>query len=110
MTDETGCVASAFVWIVVKDEHVYYAPNVFSPNGDGINDVFQIYVKGIREFHLQIHDRWGELVFRSDNPNAAWNGTLNGRELPNGVYVYDVYVIYQDGVVYKKKGSITLVR
>jgi len=110
MTDETGCVASASVWIVVKDEHVYYAPNIFSPNGDGINDLFQIFVKGTREFHLQIHDRWGELVFRSDNPNAAWNGTLNGRELPDGVYVYDVYVIYQDGVVYKKKGSITLVR
>jgi gliding motility-associated-like protein len=110
MTDETGCTASTQVLVIVKQEHVYYVPNIFSPNGDGINDVFQIFVKAVREFHLQIHDRWGELVFQSAHPNAVWNGTFNGRELPNGVYVYDVYVVYKDGELFKKKGSVTLVR
>lgn len=108
--DEAGCMASAEVLVVVNQEHVYYAPNIFSPNGDGINDVFQIFVKGVREFHLQIHDRWGQRVFHTDHPYAAWNGTFNGKELPNGVYVYEAHVIYYDGTVYKKKGSVTLVR
>jgi gliding motility-associated-like protein len=110
LTDSTGCVATDESVIIVKDEKVFYAPNIFSPNNDGINDVFRIYVKGVKKFDLRIFDRWGENVFSTEDSEAGWNGSLNGKELPPGVYVYDVYVIFKDTDVLKKKGSITLVR
>jgi len=110
ITDSTGCIAADESVIIVKDEKVFYAPNIFSPNNDGTNDVFRIFVKGVKKYDLRIFDRWGENVFATEDPEAGWNGTINGKEVEPDVYVYDVYVIFKDTDVLKKKGSVTLVR
>ena len=65
-----------------------YIPNSFTPNGDGLNDVFNIKtVYEFSEFKLVIYNRWGELLFDSDDVNKGWDGTYKGKPVPLGVYV-----------------------
>lgn len=87
-----------------------YAPNVFTINQDGINDVF--YVKGIfvAEFKLQIFNRWGQLVFETTNMNEGWDGTINGQLCEADVYVYLAEGKGRHGEAQSIKGNVTLMR
>ncbi len=71
----------------------YYVPNAFSPNGDGINDCFQLFVNEemtIQKFDLHIYDRWGNEVFNTDDPMDCWNGSFKGKRLQNSIFVYQL--------------------
>ncbi|MFK8037910.1 MAG: gliding motility-associated C-terminal domain-containing protein, partial [Crocinitomicaceae bacterium] len=90
-TSEHGCVHSVTGIAVVENEVVIYAPNSFTPDGDNNNDDWRVYIDGIDKYkyHLQVYDRWGDLVFESFDPEAVWNGTLaNGSTVLNGTYVW----------------------
>jgi gliding motility-associated-like protein len=63
-------------------------PNIFTPNDDGLNDVFHISGFSSLSFRVLIYNRWGKEVFKSDNPNFTWDGKLNDVLLPEGVYYY----------------------
>ena len=62
------------------------APNVFTPNGDNANDQFTIQTMYVEELEIQIFNRWGEVVWESNDPNARWDGTYQGIIVPNGQY------------------------
>jgi gliding motility-associated-like protein len=91
-------------------------PNVFSPNGDGINDLFFLSFGAdlqVREMKGSIYDRWGNLVFSSDINPFSWDGQFAGEYLLPGVYVYTINVIYlEEGVEHERRfsGDITLIR
>ena len=89
-----------------------YIPNSFTPNGDGLNDVFNI--KTLYEFSdykLVIFDRWGELLFESDDKNKGWDGTYKGKFVTYGVYVYQLTATIKDTGEQKKiTGRVTVVR
>lgn len=88
-----------------------FVPNVFTPNGDGNNDVFKVLGKNIKLLNLAIFDRWGEKVFESADINAGWDGTYRGKIAPPGVYVYMLqYLGGIDTHASEMKGSITLLR
>jgi gliding motility-associated-like protein len=89
---------------------VLYIPNVFTPNGDGENDILYARGLGVQEFEFYIYDRWGERVFRTTDLNEGWDGTFRGKECDKGVFVYFVKVKYIDGNEEKRKGNITLLR
>ncbi len=76
--------------VEVEKPYALYAPNVFSPDGDGINDFFRIIGQGLSNFDVEVYDRWGQMVFKSMNMNDQWNGTFNGKNMPTGTYVYKV--------------------
>jgi gliding motility-associated-like protein len=65
-----------------------YAPNAFSPDGDGVNDIFKVVGYGEKEVELDIFNRWGELIFRSEGSDKGWDGQFNGLVVKNDVYVY----------------------
>lgn len=90
----------------------WFMPNIFSPNGDGINDEFAPAGQCIvREYNLQIFDRWGQLVFESRDPNIAWNGRRQNSPMPTGVYVYRwQYIPLETLEPVEQAGSVTLVR
>lgn len=67
-------------------ENLLFAPNAFTPNGDGINDYFTIKGAGIEAFQLLIFDRWGRLVYTSNEPGQHWDGSMNGIQYPSAVY------------------------
>ncbi len=87
-----------------------YVPTIFSPNGDGHNDIMFARGKGIVEIHFVIYDRWGEKVFETDDINTGWDGTYKGQPLNLGVFVYFIQGKLKNGDEIKKKGNFTLLR
>jgi gliding motility-associated-like protein len=117
VTDENGCTATAEFSFIVLIDDALYIPNVFSPNGDGVNDMFYIIagdgVELIEE--LSIYDRWGNHIFRRtefapNEPLLGWDGTMREKPFNPGVFAYAARVRYQNGNTGLFKGDITLVR
>lgn len=87
----------------------FYLPNAFTPNGDGLNDVFYLNnTEDIVEFDICIYNRWGELVFHTLDPNFGWDGTRNGNIVPDGVYNYVIKLVIKTGKPYLLKGQIVV--
>jgi gliding motility-associated-like protein len=110
VTDEAGCTASASTVVAVLIDKTIYIPNAFSPNEDRINDYFFVQVQDVTEYELKIFNRWGELVFMSNNPKQGWDGTYKGKPLPPSVFVYQVRMTFPDGEKKSMKGSLVLIR
>lgn len=117
LTTVNGCTVQASVIINVIRLIEVYRPNVFSPNGDGINDFFLI--KSNEEVmikNLNIFDRWGNMVYEitdqmmSENGSDGWDGTFKGDKLNPGVFVYHITVLDAAGKEYVYYGDVTLVR
>jgi gliding motility-associated-like protein len=88
-------------------------PNAFTPDLDGINDVFlPVNTCGFSEFRLSVFNRWGQLVFFSDQPGSGWDGTFDGVQVPSDVYVFvlDFRADVPDATVQRRKGGVTLLR
>jgi gliding motility-associated-like protein len=97
--------------ITVDVTEVLIIPNIFSPNGDAINDEFFITNSGISALNCDIYNRWGELLYTLKAPNQAWDGkTPNGGNAPDGTYFYILQATGADGTEYKRNGPLTLVR
>jgi gliding motility-associated-like protein len=82
-----GCKSEAWVQVLVDCE-VLYIPSAFTPNADGINDIFSVVVNGYSVYHLYIYDRWGALVFESIDPNEVWTGGVENYFAADGIYHY----------------------
>jgi gliding motility-associated-like protein len=85
-------------------------PNAFTPNGDGINDKVFVRGFGISKLTWRIYNRWGELVFETNDRTQGWDGTFKGARQPKEVYHYTLSVQYSDNTRHEKKGDITLLR
>ena len=109
---EYGCKDTAKSYIKVEDIATLYVPTAFSPDNDGINDIFKVSAYGIDtdNFELIVYDRWGEVIFNTKDLFTGWDGTYNMKLVESGVYSY--IVIYKDftGVEYTKSGILTLIR
>lgn len=93
-------------------EYAFFIPNAFSPNGDGINDTWRPISKVVDVDHylLEVFDRWGHIVYTSRDPHAEWDGTVNGRPMPLGVYGFRA--VFNEGITglpHDIRGSVTLV-
>ncbi|HRI01878.1 MAG TPA: gliding motility-associated C-terminal domain-containing protein [Saprospiraceae bacterium] len=113
--NEDHCTAIDSIFIRVRDEQIYI-PNVISANGDGINDYFEIFgSKDIIQAKLRLFDRWGELVFSSqqypiNSTIGAWDGRTKNQLLMPGVYVYSIEAIFRSGATMKLAGEVTVLR
>lgn len=107
-----GCYATDT--ILVANDCYMNIPNVFSPNGDGLNDYFyprQYLTKGLTSFKMQLFNRWGQLIFETTNlDGAGWDGKFNNTDQPVGVYVYIIDATFRDGQKEHHQGNVTLMR
>lgn len=105
-----GCSDTISYDVTVSPEYTFFVPNTFTPNGDGINDVFQGIGRNINEYSLQIFDRWGKLVFETDDYYTPWNGLLHNSIDPcmSGVYVYYITVKDFRNRLHKYYGQVYL--
>ena len=87
-----------------------HVPEAFSPNGDGNNDFLMVYGGQLANIVFEVYERWGRLVFSTNDSTIGWNGTIDGKKASSGIYVYRVKVVYLDGEIESKTGNITLVR
>ncbi|MBK8643274.1 MAG: gliding motility-associated C-terminal domain-containing protein [Saprospiraceae bacterium] len=88
VTNEYQCVGNDTILIEERCPAEYFFPNIFSPNGDGINDLFVPKTVYLNNYKLQIFSRWGELLFSTEDPSIGWDGTANGQPMLPGVYIY----------------------
>jgi gliding motility-associated-like protein len=116
LTDEYGCQVQDKAWVYVDKRRDIFIPNVFSPNNDGINDIFFISGTSIAEIRMfQVFDRWGRKAFSSlrvpiNSREYGWDGRLNGQIVSSGVYYYAAELVFPDQTTRIYKGSITLLR
>jgi gliding motility-associated-like protein len=110
LIDSAGCTAQDNILIEVDLDKVLYVPNAFSPDGDGVNDIFYVYTLGAKSIVFKVFDRWGELIFESTDLTVGWDGSFKGKLMNPSVYVYHVEVTYLDNDRKVAKGSVTLIR
>lgn len=109
-TSDFGCKSSDEVCITVTKNHNIYIPSVFTPNGDGLNDVFLVYGTGFKEITVSVFDRWGEKLFLTEDQTIGWDGTYKGVLSKEDVYTYLVEYTALDGKKYTKSGHVTLMK
>lgn len=113
-TSSEGCVDDTSVVIKINPDVVLYVPNAFTPGKDGLNDVFQIFLPptGVdySTFKLSVYDRWGELMYQSNDVNVCWNGAKNnsGEVLKQDTYIWKISFKDERKKLYQKSGHITL--
>jgi gliding motility-associated-like protein len=105
-----GCSDTSTVSICILPADPTFIPDIFSPNGDGNNDVFFVRGRGIIELDFRIYNRFGQQVFRSTNASVGWDGTQGGKPMPSGSYVYSATIKLADGTSQDAKGEVTLIR
>lgn len=97
--------------ISVEKPYALYAPTAFSPDGDGINDFFNVVGQGLTNYTIEIYNRWGQMVFKSYDMNVKWDGNFRNKKAPAGTYVYKVNSIdFGSEIKLIKSGSVSLVR
>ncbi len=111
VTSEYGCMDSITKKVTITDDFSIYLPNAFTPNGDQRNDVFGAKGSGIKKYQLSIFDRWGELIYTSNDLQKGWDGSVKGgRVAPEGVYIWKVNAVSIFGVSKEYKGQVSLIR
>ncbi len=109
-----GCLDSAKQSIVVVEEPTIYVPTAFSPDGDGINDLFVVQANGmdLDNYKIKIYDRWGEVIFESNDLYRSWDGRAKDKTkyVKNGSYVWLVTIKDVNGIEIQKSGTVTVIR
>jgi gliding motility-associated-like protein len=101
---------SALKYVDVRVKPWIYVPNVFTPNADGNNDFFSVKADCIVDFEVLILNRWGEIMYRSNDVNFQWDGTYMGEPAQDSVHVYKMFARDYSGVGIPLKGDVTLLR
>jgi gliding motility-associated-like protein len=111
--DANGCIDTASAIIVVNDVPVVVIiPNVFSPNGDSINDMFYITATGVSNFNCKIYDRWGIFLYEWNDVKGGWDGknNSNGKEVTDGTYYFIFSYSDNKSKAFTKQGYLQLIR
>lgn len=106
------CTDTLYRYVYVKKIFKLFIPSAFTPDGDGINDVFLFKGIGIARFSASIYNRWGEVVYTWDenSDSEGWNGSQHGKPVPQGVYTYKIIVEDVAGTKVDERGSFSLLR
>lgn len=109
--DTLGCIGTSSVTVKVYKGTTYYVPNAFTPNGDGINDLFRAVAPGIQATsYFRVFNRWGKLMYQTQDVTKGWNGTYAGVPQPAGVYVWIIKGLDISQKTLELKGTVTLIR
>ena len=108
-----GCSDTAVRIVTVLPEVILYAPNTFTPDGDEFNQTWQVFMEGIdvSNFELKVFNRWGQLIFVSNDVSSYWDGTFDGQIVQSGVYTWTIRAKdAQNDAVYEYQGHVQILR
>jgi gliding motility-associated-like protein len=106
----TGCSSSDSILVSVETKEIIFLPSGFTPNADGFNDVLYLRGTGIELFQLDVYDRFGNLVFSTNNQQYGWDGFIDEKAANAGSYTYLLTGSFKSGAAINQKGTLTLVR
>ncbi|HRH70641.1 MAG TPA: gliding motility-associated C-terminal domain-containing protein [Flavobacteriales bacterium] len=116
VTNQFDCAGRDSAQVIEYCPSAIFIPNTFTPNGDGTNDTFIPVGKNIAAMHLYVFDRWGDLLFESDDPTMGWDGTYGGEVVKNDIYVWRLsYKFFEDkdgaiGMEQEQLGHVQVLR
>ncbi len=111
VTDDNGCVAKKSVTVSLKDCMQFYIPDAFTPNHDGLNDIFKPVISGnLAHYSFVIYNRFGQKVFESTDLSQGWDGSFHNMKSPAGIFVWTCSYQFAGGNVEYKKGTVVLMR
>ncbi|NIG57743.1 MBG domain-containing protein, partial [Chitinophaga sp. Cy-1792] len=111
MTFPSGCTTTDYLQVNVNTGNAILVPNVFSPNNDGQNDILYPNLMGIKKLHyFKVFNRWGKLMFETNDEKKGWNGRVNGELQPLATYVWTAEGVDANGRIYHTQGTVTLLR
>ncbi len=112
VTNSDGCSDDTIQVVPVEDNFAFFVPNSFTPNNDGKNEIFLPRVNDVTNYELIIYNRWGELIFYTNNPEIGWDGFIEGKPAPEGVYVWRIHYakIGTPDEMMVRNGNVTLIR
>jgi len=111
ITAASSCVTVDTLQVRIFKKKTVYVPNTFTPNGDGVNDVFRINPVGIRDLrYFRIYNQWGTLVFETSNLSVGWDGNFKGVKQPLATYTWVIDAVDINAQPIRESGSITLIR
>ena len=114
VTNEFGCTDTATQKIKIEADYLFFIPNTFTPNDDGLNEIFRPLTLGVdvAEYDFWVFDRWGDLIFHTNNTQVGWDGRANGGQFPAQQDTYVWKITLKDVMGYKHRyvGHINLIR
>ncbi len=110
VTSKYGCEDSTYRDVKISNKKSFAVPNVFSPNNDNVNDKFLIKSSSIDKYHISIYNRWGSLVYESNNIEEGWDGTFMQQPCSDAVYYYIANIIDTNHIEQNIYGTVTLIR
>ncbi|MCB9360031.1 MAG: PKD domain-containing protein [Flavobacteriales bacterium] len=110
VSTELGCKDTLYQKIWIKPDFTVFVPNSFTPNGDYLNDIFTPKLQGVMEYEFQVFNRWGQLIFETDNLETGWDGSSNNSPSPEGVYIWKIKAKTIDYLLYTPSGHVNLIR
>ncbi len=110
-TNDIGCSSEIIKTVQINPEYTFFIPDAFSPNGDGLNDVFLPQGKRISSFEMQVLDRWGGVIFESESIDLGWDGNnYSGEKLDDGIYLYQIILYDVNERLWVYNGELSLMR
>lgn len=104
------CEDTQFGRLKVEPIHTFYIPSAFTPDDDGVNETFFGTGEGILEYNMKIFDRWGKLLFESNELDFHWDGSYNGKQVEAGMYTYRFFIVDIKNFGHQYAGGVHLVR
>ena len=108
--DDKGCTDTITKPINIEEEWYVYIPNTFTPDGDRFNNDWSISTVGVRSLEVSLYNRWGEVIFTSNDLNFEWDGTYLGLYVPDGTYTYDVNFVTNSGRDRNLRGHVNVLK
>jgi gliding motility-associated-like protein len=112
VTTAFGCKDTVYKIIRIDDDYELFVPTAFSPNFDGLNEIFIPVTRGVESsnYKMYVYDRWGNLVFQTDNLYKGWDGFFRGKVVLEDVYVWKIYLKTTLGTSKQVTGHVSVVR
>ncbi|MEN8958335.1 MAG: M43 family zinc metalloprotease [Flavobacteriales bacterium] len=114
VVDANGCASEETMTLINLSNpdcnYAIFVPNIFSPDGNGENDIFKVEGNGIETIELMVYNRWGNLIFNSTSKDVGWDGSYKGQPVNKGAFVYFVKGTFVDGSEFEQKGTVTVIK